>query len=30
VYAEWREGWNRAGTSPFPYPRPAEVRAVRE
>jgi membrane protein len=23
VYAEWREGWQRDGISPFPYPRPA-------
>jgi uncharacterized BrkB/YihY/UPF0761 family membrane protein len=30
VYAEWREGWNRAGTSPFPYPRPAAMRTARE
>ena len=28
VFAEWRDGWSRRGTSPFPYPRAAGVRAA--
>jgi uncharacterized BrkB/YihY/UPF0761 family membrane protein len=27
VYAEWRAGWNRAGVSPFRYPRSGAVQA---